>query len=64
MSAGTLLKSENAAKFLGVSKATLAKWRVYGTGPSFVKVGSRVMYCMSDIDAWIDDRRQTNTAKQ
>lgn len=56
-----LLRASDAAEFLGVSRATLAKWRVYGFGPAFIKIGARVSYRMSDINAWLDERRQTNT---
>jgi predicted DNA-binding transcriptional regulator AlpA len=36
-----------------IPKATLAKMRWNGTGPNYAKLGSRVLYRRSDIDAWI-----------
>lgn len=35
-----------------VTTATLANWRSQGRGPSFTRVGKRVMYRMSDVVAW------------
>jgi predicted DNA-binding transcriptional regulator AlpA len=33
--------------------ATLAKLRVLGGGPPFIKLGARVVYDAADVDAWI-----------
>ena len=45
-----------------IAKATLAKWRCYGTGPDWVKLGARVMYRRIDLDAWIASNTRTPTA--
>lgn len=37
--------------------ASLRKWRSVGGGPSFVKIGSRVLYPRSSLDDWIAKRR-------
>jgi len=63
MTPAPLLRASDAADYLGLSKATLAKWRVYGTGPVFVKVGARVCYRISDITAWLDEHRYQHTAE-
>jgi hypothetical protein len=53
----------SAAKYLGgFEVSTLAKWRVYGTGPVFVKIGKRVFYEESALDAFIDQGRRTSTS--
>jgi hypothetical protein len=52
-----LLDPEKTAEYLAVTVATLAKWRVNGGGPPFLKLGSRVRYDQKDIDRWIDGRR-------
>ena len=37
-----LLRTKEAARFLGISIRTLEKHRTYGTGPTYRKVGGRV----------------------
>ena len=49
----TLLTPEEAAYLLGRSVATLARWRVTGEGPAFVRPKPRlVRYRRDDIDAF------------
>lgn len=49
-----MLKSREAARMIGVSPRTLAKWRQRGIGPQCVRLGyNLVVYRLSDIDAWI-----------
>ncbi|HSD37765.1 MAG TPA: helix-turn-helix domain-containing protein [Rhodocyclaceae bacterium] len=43
---------------------TLANWRSQGsTGPRFIKIGGRVMYRLSDVEAW-EQRRTTRSTSQ
>ena len=43
-----------AADHLRVSESYLDKLRVYGGGPTFVRLGPRkIVYRESDLDAWI-----------
>lgn len=49
-----LLDPTTVAARLGVKIGTLAKIRVRGGGPPFVKIGARVMYDEKDLDAWLD----------
>lgn len=58
-----LLTPEHAAARLGVAKQSLAKWRVSGIGPVFVKVGSRVFYRQQDLDAWVETRLRRSTSE-
>ncbi|MGU3387854.1 helix-turn-helix transcriptional regulator [Methylobacterium sp. D53M] len=48
-----------ASRFLGVSKSSLDKWRLDGSGPPFHKIGSRVRYLEPDLDAWRNRRRSS-----
>jgi len=57
-----LLPPPAAARRLTVAVQTLARWRVEGTGPAYVKIGGRVAYPVVDLDAWVAARRFTNTA--
>lgn len=47
-----LLRTQEAARFLGISIRTLEKHRTYGTGPTYRKIGGRVLYTVHDLDAW------------
>ncbi len=50
----TLLDPKRTAQMLGgVSVKTLAKWRCAGGGPPFIKMGSRVLYAMADVERYI-----------
>ena len=50
------LTNDEAAEFLRLSPRTLEKQRVIGGGPRFRKFGRRVMYAISDLEAWADAR--------
>ena len=47
-----LLRTQEAARFLGISIRTLEKHRTYGTGPIYRKIGGRVLYAVEDLQAW------------
>lgn len=44
--------TNEASNRLGLSARTLERWRLDGTGPSFRKFGSRVLYSLEDLDDW------------
>jgi len=46
------LRTPDAARFLGISIRTLEKHRTYGTGPTYRKIGGRVVYAVEDLQAW------------
>ncbi len=50
------LTNDEAAAFLRLSPRTLEKQRVIGGGPRFRKFGRRVMYAVTDLEAWADAR--------
>ena len=54
---------QGAAKHTGLSKSTLDKMRIFGGGPIFVKYARRVVYRVSDLDAWMDAKRVENTSQ-
>ncbi len=62
MSIETLLDSRSAAEALGVKPQTLAAWRVAGRSPEFVKVGARVLYRPSAIEAFLDANTRRSTS--
>jgi excisionase family DNA binding protein len=57
-----LMTPQQAAEYLGIAKHTLARWRVEGEGPPFLKLGGPVRYDVADLDAWIDARRRRSTS--
>lgn len=57
-----LLRTPEAARFLGLSGRTLEKHRTYGTGPTYRKIGGRVVYTIDDLQAWADRGVQSSTS--
>ena len=57
------LNNEEAARYLGLKAATLNKWRVYGEGPPFIKVGRLVRYRRADLDAYLSGRLFQSTSE-
>lgn len=58
-----LQNSDTTAEQLKLSPKTLAKWRVYGQGPAFYKVGRRVMYDRSEVQNWLEGQRRASTSQ-
>jgi len=56
------LTNEEAATYLRLSPRTLEKQRVMGGGPRFRKFGRRVMYALTDLDAWAAERSFESTS--
>jgi predicted DNA-binding transcriptional regulator AlpA len=59
-----LLTPEQAAKILSVSTSYLAKSRVDGDGPEFVKIGRAVRYPESSLRKFIKARTRTSTSAE
>jgi predicted DNA-binding transcriptional regulator AlpA len=57
------LRVRDAADYIGLSISTLAKWRITGFGPRYIKAGARVLYDRADLDEWMNKRRRSNTAE-
>ena len=56
------LSTVAAAELLNLSPRTSERWRLEGRGPSFRKLGSRVVYCMSDLTRWADEQLRKSTS--
>jgi predicted DNA-binding transcriptional regulator AlpA len=50
-----------AAKFVGLSESTLAKLRLNGNGPTYCKLGRRVVYRPADLESWLQSRTTRDT---
>ena len=49
-----LLSIQQAAEYLGRPVATLYDWRYKGVGPRSAKLGGRIVYRQTDLEAWVD----------
>jgi predicted DNA-binding transcriptional regulator AlpA len=58
-----ILRQKDAALYLGLRESTIEKMRVSGSGPRFVKLGSRAIgYALEDLDLWIEERKRSSTS--
>lgn len=55
-----LLSIEELAEYLDVPVATIYDWRVDGKGPCAVRIGRRIKFAISDINAWIASQREVS----
>jgi hypothetical protein len=60
---GILTEREAAELILNMKPQPLAKWRLRHMGPPFLKLGGRVRYNVTDIQAWMESCR-IDPAKQ
>jgi predicted DNA-binding transcriptional regulator AlpA len=56
------LTAGQAAKVLGLAPSTLAKLRLFGNGPTYCKLGRRVVYRQKDLEDWLESRITRNTS--
>jgi len=56
------MPQELAADFLGLSPRTLERFRVEGRGPTFLKLGRRVVYSREDLVQWAEAQRRRSTS--
>jgi predicted DNA-binding transcriptional regulator AlpA len=58
-----LLDTVAASRYMGLSKSTLEKWRVYGGGPKHYKYSKVVRYRQEDLDEWLSERLVSSTSE-
>ena len=56
------VRTPEAARLLGISPRTLEKYRCHGSGPTFRKLGGRVVYAVDDLEAWAERGAVTSTS--
>jgi predicted DNA-binding transcriptional regulator AlpA len=62
MSEGSkVITAPAAAKLVGLSESTLAKLRLNGNGPTYCKLGRRVVYRPADLETWLQSRTARDT---
>jgi hypothetical protein len=59
-----LLTAKSLSERIGVTEGCLAKWRLTGEGPRFIRVQRRIMYDPADIAEWLDARRVNSTSQE
>jgi predicted DNA-binding transcriptional regulator AlpA len=63
MLARRILRTPEAAQYLGLSQGTLEKFRVYGGGPRWCRIGRRIVgYRIDDLDAFIERGYRRSTS--
>jgi predicted DNA-binding transcriptional regulator AlpA len=59
-----ILRTPEAAEYLGLSPSTLEKKRITGDGPTFVRLGGRrVGYDLHALDEWLDGQRASGRSE-
>lgn len=56
-----ILTTKQVAEEYGFEEATLRWWRHCSTGPASFKLGKRVVYRRSALDAWIEAQEAATT---
>lgn len=59
-----LLTPKQAAKYLGFSEGWMAKMRMRGGGPKYIRLGRKCRYTRTDLDAWIHAHRVSHTSEE
>jgi hypothetical protein len=54
---------KQAAKHYKIGFSTLAKLRLSGDGPPYVKIGVKVLYSGPEFDAWLASKLRTSTSQ-
>ena len=62
MKTDPLLSTAQASQYVGLARQTMARLRVEGAGPSYYKLGSKVAYRQSTLDAWLTARARRSTS--
>ena len=55
-----LLNEHQVANFLQLSVASVRRWRLFRTGPKYLKIGAAVRYRREDVESWIDSCTRTS----
>lgn len=58
------LRPRQAARYLGVSSSSLAKWRCSGSGPAFSRAGRAIRYRRTELDAYLESRTVRSTSER
>jgi hypothetical protein len=59
-----LLTPKEAARLLKVSLSWLAKARMRGDGPPYIRIGRSIRYAMAALIQWMKGRQRMSTSEQ
>lgn len=59
----SLVNEHIMAQLLGESPLLLRHWRRTGIGPAWHRLGSKIVYSVEDVQAWLASRRFQSTAE-
>lgn len=62
LTSSTLLTPKEAARFLNLSVSWLAKRRLDGNGPAYIKMGGAVRYSQAALQQWTKGRQRLSTS--
>lgn len=58
----TLLTPKEAARLLNLSVSWLAKRRLVGDGPNYIKMGGAVRYSQAALQQWMKGQQRSSTS--
>ena len=58
-----LLSINELAEYLGVPIKTIYEWRQYGCGPVGIRMGRHLKFAVSDVRAWLDEKRESQPGR-
>lgn len=58
------LDTTQLCDLLGIGQKAVEKWRLHGKGPRYIKVGKLVRYEESDVLAWLEEQKRSNTTQK
>jgi len=58
----TILRPSEAGSYLSLSTQRLAKLRLEGAGPAYIKAGRSILYRILDLEAWLVANRRVSTS--
>jgi predicted DNA-binding transcriptional regulator AlpA len=61
---GVLLTPAEAAQILKVSLSWLAKARMRGDGPPFIKIGRAIRYSEAALQQWVKSQQRLSTSER
>jgi predicted DNA-binding transcriptional regulator AlpA len=59
-----MMRPPEAAQYVGLAPSTLAKCRIRGDGPAFIRLSARAIgYLKADLDSWLAAKRCRSTSE-
>jgi predicted DNA-binding transcriptional regulator AlpA len=54
MTTTNVVRTKEAAEYLGLQPRTLDNWRSQGRGPRYARLGCRIVYRITDLEKYIE----------